>query len=103
MVGSKRTQTSSTTGNTAKDSDKNGSLAKSNKQNKKKKKKRKAKKNSGVAASSTVAIHPKINQRPIRVQGLEVTDDRLKAYGLNPKKFKNSMKYGKSNQWIEIE
>lgn len=40
------------------------------------------------------------NQNPFNKEGTTngVSDDRLKAYGINPKKFHNQQKYGKNGQ-----
>nr|CAG4643200.1 EOG090X05XL [Ilyocryptus agilis] len=60
-----------------------------------KKKQRKKNKEKGVCA--TTAQPGKIfkNSKKAALPALSLTDDRLKAYGINPKKFKNSLKYGK--------
>lgn len=67
--------------------------------------------NSGVShkinyLSTTVKLGQNFSRKKIKsknrpmvkatvVNGLQVTDERLKAYGINPKKFKNKLKHRK--------
>nr|CAG4637003.1 EOG090X05XL [Ceriodaphnia reticulata] len=60
-------------------------------------KKKKKKKNQNKSSAGTKIVTPakKINKKSTTVRGLDISDDRLKAYGIrNPKKFKNAMIYG---------
>ena len=90
------------------------------KSKKKKKKKKKNAANTSVVSSadskqtstsSTSTQQPKgkTQEKPIGVQkkksnakqddySMGISDERLKAYGFNPKKFKNQKKYGKASK-----
>ncbi len=62
---------------------------------KKKKKKKKNKNKSSAGTKVVVTPAKKTNKKSTTVRGLDISDDRLKAYGIrNPKKFKNAMIYG---------
>ena len=61
-----------------------------------KKKKKKKKKVQQQQTVSTPAAGKKA-RKLAQIQGLDISDERLQAYGLNPKKFKNSLKYGKAS------
>lgn len=61
----------------------------------KKKKKKKKNKNKSSAGTKIVTPAKKTNKKSSTVRGLDISDDRLKAYGIrNPKKFKNAIIYG---------
>ena len=58
------------------------------------KKKKKKKKNKNKVAAGTTPVK-KINKKSATIRGFDISDDRLKAYGIrNPKKFKNAMIFG---------
>nr|CAH0107860.1 unnamed protein product [Daphnia galeata] len=58
------------------------------------KKKKKKKKNKNKVAAGTTPVK-KINKKSANIRGFDISDDRLKAYGIrNPKKFKNAMIFG---------
>lgn len=75
------------------------------KKNRKKKNKKKKNKNSLTGTTTKPEPQQKRNNTPgkknnksktIKVPGLDITDDRLMAYGIkNPKRFKNAMIFGK--------
>uniref|UniRef100_A0A0P4XH51 Protein KRI1 homolog n=1 Tax=Daphnia magna TaxID=35525 RepID=A0A0P4XH51_9CRUS len=63
----------------------------------KKKKKNKKKKNKNLTANGKKVAPPanKANKKSATIRGFDISDDRLKAYGIrNPKKFKNAMIFG---------
>lgn len=75
-------------------------VSQNSKKKKKKNKKKNKKKGSGEEKSAERKVDVnskqiKRNKKPVTIRGLDITDDRLKAYGIrNPKKFKNAMIFG---------
>ena len=55
--------------------------------------KKKKKQNAKIVSTAVKKMKP--NSNDFR---LEMSDERLKAYGFNPKKFKNKIKYGKAEK-----
>nr|CAG4641688.1 EOG090X05XL [Eurycercus lamellatus] len=66
------------------------------KKKKKKKKKKNQQQQQQLSSVKPVKTSTKKKANKLAPVGMDISDERLKAYGLNPKKFKNTLKYGKT-------